>query len=520
MYRSLMLACLGISCLAAADFDILVRNARVVDGTGNPWFIADVGVREGRVAAMGRLDGKTADRVIDASRRVIAPGFIDVHTHIEGVVERLPRADNYLLDGVTTLVTGNCGSSEVALGPWLAKLDKVGLGPNVGTLVGHNAVRRTVMGRANRLATAAELSKMQALVDQAMRNGALGFSTGLIYIPGTYSDTAEVVALAKAAGKHGGVYASHMRDEGSKVLEAIEEAVTAGREAGVPVQLSHFKIDNKRIWGSSTKSLDLVERFRREGVDVVVDQYPYNRSSTDLSMVVPKWALADGQPAILKRLADKLTRARIVSEMERDNTALGHEDYSYATIANFEGNPSLNGMTISEVTARKKRPAGMRGDIETVLELLQRGGAQMVYHSMGDEDVERIMGYPNTAFASDGGIREFGAGRPHPRAYGTNARVLALYVREKKVLTLEDAIRRMTSLPARTFGLHDRGVLRPGAAADLVLFDPARVQDKATFADPHHYSEGFDIVMVNGKIAVEDGRPTDVRAGKAIRRAQ
>ena len=370
---------------------------------------------------------------------------------------------------------------------------------------------------ANRFATAEEIAKMQALIEQAMRDGAVGFSTGLIYTPGTYSNTEEVVALAKAASKYGGVYASHMRDEGAKVKQAIEEAVTVGKAAGVPVELSHFKIDNKGLWGDSTESLALVEKYRREGVDVVVDQYPYDRSSTDLGITLPSWALADGSDAIRKRIADPTTRSRIVDEMQTKLNGIGQKDYSYATVAGFPPDRSFDGKTIPEVAAMKGKPKTLRGEIDTILEIMDKGGAQMVYHSMGDEDVERIMRYPNTAFASDGGIREFGVGKPHPRSYGTNARVFAQFVREKNVLTVEDAVRRMTSLPARTFGLRDRGLIKPDMAADLVLFDPAKVQDKATFADPHQYSEGFDIVIVNGKVAVEGGKPTDVRAGKVVR---
>jgi N-acyl-D-amino-acid deacylase len=512
-----ILVCLFAVCLHAADFDILIRNARVIDGSGNPWFRADVGVRDGRIVSVGRLEERSAYRTIDASGRVVAPGFIDVHTHVEGDVEKIPTGDNYLLDGVTTVITGNCGGSEVNLGEWFSKLDKLGLGLNVGSLIGHNSVREAVMGTANRQATPEEIQKMQALVEQAMRDGAVGFSTGLIYIPGTYSNTEEVVALAKAAAKYGGVYASHMRDEGSKVMQAIEEAVTVGKEAGVPVELSHFKIDNKSIWGSSTKSLALVEKFRREGVDVVVDQYPYERSSTNLGITLPSWALADGEEAIRKRLADPQMRSRIIDEMQTKLASIGQKDYSYATVASFQPDRSYDGKTISEIASMKGKPKTLRGEIDTILEMMDQGGAQMVYHSMGDEDVERIMRYPNTAFGSDGSIREFGVGKPHPRSYGTNARVLARYVREKNVLTLEDAIRRMTSLPARTFSLKDRGLIKPGMAADVVLFDPAHVEDKATFADPHQYSQGFDVIVVNGKVAVENGKLTEARAGKVVR---
>jgi N-acyl-D-amino-acid deacylase len=252
-------------------------------------------------------------------------------------------------------------------------------------------------------------------------------------------------------------------------------------------------------------------------VDVVVDQYPYDRSSTDLGITLPSWALADGSDAIRKRIADPTTRSRIVDEMQTKLNGIGQKDYSYATVAGFPPDRSFDGKTIPEVAAMKGKPKALRGEIDTILEIMDKGGAQMVYHSMGDEDVERIMRYPNTAFASDGGIREFGVGKPHPRSYGTNARVFAQFVLEKNVLTVEDAVRRMTSLPARTFGLRDRGLIKPDMAADLVLFDPAKVQDKATFADPHQYSEGFDIVIVNGKVAVEGGKPTDVRAGKVVR---
>jgi N-acyl-D-amino-acid deacylase len=501
----------------SADFDTLIRNARVVDGSGNPWFKADIGIKAGRIAAIGALNGKTADRTIDAANRIAAPGFIDVHTHIEGGIEKVTRGDNYLLDGVTTVVTGNCGGSEFPLARWFESLEKSGVGLNVASLVGHNTVRRQVMGTANRLATPEELSKMQALVEQGMREGAVGLSTGLIYIPGTYSNPDEVVALAKVAGRFNGVYASHMRDEGDKVMEAIDEAVRAGREAGARVQLSHFKIDNRSLWGASTKSLALVEKYRSEGVDVVVDQYPYDRSSTNLGITMPSWALADGSQAITERLKSADTRKRIAMEMEARLKFLGQPDYSYATVATFRPEPSYEGKNISEINVLKGRPRTIASEIETILDIMSQGGAQMVYHSMGEEDVDRILRYPNTAIASDGGVRIFGQGQPHPRSYGTNARVLAEYVRRRQVLTLPDAIRRMTSLPARTFGFRDRGILREGAAADILLFHPDRVQDKATFAQPHQFSEGFDYVLVNGVVMVNNGMLTEARGGQVLR---
>ena len=307
-----------------------------------------------------------------------------------------------------------------------------------------------------------------------------------------------------------------MRDEGAKVLEAITEAVTVGKEAGLRVELSHFKIDNKKLWGDSAKSLALVEKFRREGVDVVIDQYPYDRSSTNLGITLPSWAFAEGK--VKERLADPAMRARIGTQMEEINRELGFGDYGYATVAAFAPDRSYEGKSISEINVLKGRSKNTKAEIETILDMIDAGGAQMVYGSMGAEDVERIMRYPNTAIASDGGVREFGVGMPHPRSYGTNARVLAEYVRNKGVLTLEDAVRRMTSLPARTFGFDDRGLLRPGFAADVVLFDPEKVQDKATFQNPHQYTTGFDLVLVNGVPVVENGAVTGARPGRALRR--
>jgi N-acyl-D-amino-acid deacylase len=284
------------------------------------------------------------------------------------------------------------------------------------------------------------------------------------------------------------------------------------------VELSHFKIDTPRLWGMSDKSLALVEEYRRKGVDVVIDQYPYDHSSTNLGITLPSWALADGADKIKERLTNPGSRAEIAAEMQRQLTNLGHEDYNYAIVATFRPNTAYEGKTIREVTVLRGQPPTVANQIDTILDMLLAGGAQMIYHSMGDVDVERIMRYPQTAIASDGGIRIFGEGMPHPRAYGTNARVLAEFVRKRGVLTLEDAVRRMTSLPARTFGFKDRGILREGAAADILIFDPARVQDKSTYTQPHQYSEGFDFVLVNGTVMVDEGQLTEARPGKVLRR--
>jgi N-acyl-D-amino-acid deacylase len=373
------------------------------------------------------------------------------------------------------------------------------------------------MGSANRAATPDEIRRMQSLVDRAMREGAVGFSTGLEYVPGVYSNTAEVVALAKAAAAHGGVYTSHMRDEGIREIEAITEAVNVGKEAGMRVEISHLKIDRRSVWGASDQSLALIERFRREGVDVVADQYPYDRAATNLGIRLPAWALAEGR--VKERLAEPSTRKRISDDMKRNLAEMGEPDYAFATVARYAPNPRYEGRTIPEIAAMKGRLPGVDGEIETIFEMMNTGGASMIYKLMGDADIERIMRYPFTAVASDGGVVQFGAGTPHPRSYGTNARVLGEYVRTRGVLRLEDAIRRMTSLPARTFDLRDRGLVKEGMAADLVVFDPVRVEDKATFAKPHAYSAGFDFVVVNGKLAVDGGKLTEAHGGMALRHA-
>jgi N-acyl-D-amino-acid deacylase len=512
-----MSALLLAAALLSADYDLLIRNTRLVDGTGNPWTYSDIAIKDGKIAALGTLGNKSATRTIDAAHRIAAPGFIDVHTHVEGEIDRVPRADNFLLDGVTTIITGNCGGSRLNLAAWFSQLEKQGLGINLASFVGHNTVRSEVMGGANRLATPAEIERMQAVVDKAMRDGAIGFSTGLIYTPGTYSNTEEVVALAKAAAKYQGVYASHMRDEGPRVIEAIEEAITVGKQTGMRVELSHFKIDTRSMWGQSEKTLALVEKYRREGVDVVIDQYPYDRSSTSFANVIPSWALADGREATLKRLRDPATRAKIAADMQEILNKKGQPDYEWAAVASFPPNRSYEGKTIKEVNVMKGRPSTVPNEIQTILDMMEAANPSMVYHSMGEVDVDRILRYPNTAVASDGGVRVPGEGLPHPRSYGTNARVLSEYVRKRHVLTLEDAIRRMTTLPARTFRFQDRGQLRAGAAADIVIFDPEKVEDKATFINPHQYSAGFDYVIVNGHIAVDEGKLVNARSGAILR---
>jgi N-acyl-D-amino-acid deacylase len=516
-FSFLLVSLVGVA--AAADFDVLIRNARVVDGSGNPWYKADVGVRGGRIAKIGILGTATADRVIEGAGRVLAPGFIDVHTHIERGIFLEPRSDGFLMDGVTSVVTGNCGNSATDLKDFFGRLEKGGTGMNIAALIGHNSVRNAVMGSANRGPTAAELEKMRGLVAQGMRDGAVGFATGLWYVPGVYSQTSEVIELAKAAAPFGGVYATHMRDEGVDVEQAIREALQIGKASGLPVQISHFKIIDRRHWGKSEKTLQMVEQARREGLDVVVDQYPYTAASATIDIFFPRDVLADGPSAIAERLTSPASRKRVAAQMATELTLRqGQPDYSFAVIATFPEDRSAEGKTISEINVARGRTKGLANEIQTLMDMRVKGRPVIVYHVMNDGDVDRIMRSPLTAIASDAGMVPFGEGVPHPRIYGTNARVLGKYVRERGVLTLEDAIRKMTSLPARTFGFQDRGLVREGFAADLVLFDPALVQDRAEFNKPHQYSSGFDFVLVNGVVTVDGGKPNTVRPGRILRR--
>lgn len=506
---------------ALAQFDIVIKNGRIIDGSGNPWYAADVGIRDGRITAIGRLDTAQSRRVLDARGMIVAPGFIDGHTHSEGGIRRIPTADNFLFDGVTSIVTGNCGGSVVAVDTFFAEISRNGISINLATLIGHNSVRREVMGSAQRDPSSEELSAMEALVEKGMRDGAIGLSTGLIYIPGTYSKTAEVVALAKAAAKYNGIYTSHIRNEGNDeqggVFAAITEAIDVGRAAGMPVEISHFKVSSKRLWGQSTRTIGLVEKARAQGYDVTVDQYPYTASSTSLSVLLPSWALADGDSAVKSRLNDPKLRKKIRDQMRHTivdrngRTSLG---YAYVTRCGWDS--TLNGKNISQINRLWKRKGTLGNEIQTVLDMVERGGAGMIYHTMSEQDVQRIMKYPYSMVASDAGIIQFGSGVPHPRGYGSNARVLGEYVRNKKVLRIEEAIRKMTSFPAQRYQFVDRGLVRPGMWADIVVFDEKTVSDKATFQKPHAYSEGFAYVLVNGETVIDHGTHTGARSGKVL----
>lgn len=516
MKRYLLLLTLGISTAQAQDCDILIRHAKIIDGTGNSWYYGDIAVKDGHVLQTGRLT-LTAKRTIDAQGLTVAPGFIDVHTHIEGDDMKVPTADNFIFDGVTSVITGNCGSSHTDLAKYFFQLDSMRISINVGSLIGHNDIRRSVMGSSNRVPGATEQQAMESLVEQAMKDGAVGLSTGLIYLPGMYAQTPEVVGMAKVAAKYNGVYATHMRNEGDAVEAAINEALTIGREARIPVEISHFKIGGKQNWGRSNITLGMVEKARKEGLDVTIDQYPYTASSTSLRTMLPDWALSGGTDSMVYRINDPDIRKRIVHEMTGIYKSRKLKHLDYAVVASYEPDTTYNGKNIREINKMRGRKSTLNHEVNTILDLLVKDNAGMVFHGMSEDDVKYIMRYPFNMFASDASIREFNVGVPHPRGYGTNARVLGKYVREEGVIRLEEAIRRMTSLPAQKFHLKDRGLLLPGYAADIVIFDPATVKDFSTYAAPHQYSTGFQYVLVNGMVTLENGRHTGVRNGEILR---
>lgn len=517
--RYLLIALILISqSVQAQSYDVIITNGKIIDGTGNSWYYGNIGIVNGKVAAIGKLENTQAKKTIDAKGLIVAPGFIDVHAHIEGGELTTPTADNFIHDGVTSVVTGNCGGSNLNVAAYFKRLDSVKTSINVATLIGHNTVRRAVMGDLQRDPTSEEQTKMEALVQKAMQEGAVGFSTGLIYVPGTYSKTAEVVNLAKVASTYNGVYASHIRDEGDKVTDAVNEAIAIGRDAKIPVEISHFKVTYKPNWGRSVETIGLVEKARLEGLDVTIDQYPYVASSTTLDTTVPTWVFGGGRDSMKIRINDPAMREKIKKEMATNLKEKKLKNYSYAQVARYAPDTTYNGKNISEINKLKGRKAKPMDEAETILEMVgATNRTQMVFFSMDEKDLVRILQYPFNMIASDAGIAKFGSGMPHPRAYGTNARVLGRYVNELKAIRIEEAIRRMTSLPAQKFNLRDRGLIREGMAADVVIFDEKQVGDVATYSNPHAYSKGFAYVIVNGEVVVDQGKHTGVRSGSVLR---
>ena len=502
---------------AQSQYDVLILNGKIIDGTGNSWFYSDIAIKDGKIVYVGKTNNATATKVINAKGLIVAPGFIDVHAHVEGGIFENPGAGNYIYDGVTTVITGNCGGSAEDIKQFFWRLDSMKTSINVASLVGHNTVRRLIMGLNNRLASANEQKKMEELVAQAMKDGAVGLSTGLIYLPGMYSNTEEVIGLAKVAANYNGIYASHIRNEENGVKDAINEAINIGRNANIPVQISHFKVSGPANWGRSKETLPLIEAARKEGYDVTIDQYPYAASSTNLGIRLPDWAMAGGSDSTKKRINDPVMHKQIIKEMLEMQNKYKYKNFGYAYVAMHTADTSLNGKNISEINRLKGRKGKSKYEAETILDMMLAGGAQMVYHSMNEDDVRNFMKYPFNMIGADGGVVVYGRGMPHPRAYGTNARVLAKYVRDEKLVSLEEMIRRMTSLAAQKFQLKDRGLLKEGMAADIVIFDLNEVTDKATFEQPHQFSAGFHYVLVNGQLVIENKIHTGVKSGTTLK---
>lgn len=499
-------------------YDILLRGGRVLDGTGNPWYYADIGISGERIAAVGDLGRASAARVIDVRGLYVVPGFIDPHSHAGPglATAALSGATPLLAQGITTVVINPDGGGAVDLEAQRRQLNAQHPGVNVALLVPHGSVRARVLGMQDRTPTATELARMEALVRAGMAAGAFGLSSGPFYAPGSYAGTAELIALARVAAASGGVYTSHIRDESDYtvgVAAAVDEVISVAREARLPGIVTHVKALGPHVWGMAPMLAARIDSARASGVEVFADQYPYEASSTSLSAaLVPRWALAGGDSALDRRLAEPATRARIEREM-RDNLARrGGADR--IQFARYVPDPSIEGRTLRQVAdARRTEPSA------EALRLLRAGHAGIVSFNMDSTDIVTFMRQRWTMTSSDGDLVPLGQGVPHPRAYGTFPRKLRKYALEDGVLDLADAVRSMTTLPATVFRMAGRGALRPGAMADVVVFDPARVRDRATYTRPHQLAEGMVYVLVNGTVAIDGGRITGARGGRVLSRA-
>ncbi len=513
---SLLLAVLSAQSLAQ-DFDILIRDGRIVDGTGTPWYYADVGITGERIIEIGDLKDASADRVIDASGLVVSPGFIDPHTHALRGIFDVPNAESALLQGVTTLTEGNDGSSPFPIDEHYQAIEDLGISPNWAVFVGQGTIRSSVIGAEDREPTAGELEQMKAMVAEAMEQGALGISTGLFYVPGSFTSTEEVIELTKVAADYGGIYISHMRDEAYKLLDSVNETIRIGEEANIPVQITHHKVIGVQNWGASVDSLRLVDEARARGIDVTIDQYPYTASQTSINALIPQWAQEGGREQLLSRIASRETRSLIKSEIV--NLILyerGGGDPKNVFISRNSWDEEMAGKNLAQLTEEANMEPTAENAADVVFDIVEGGGATAVYHAIGPDDVVRIMQHPASSIGSDGPVGIFGEGAPHPRQYGTFARVLGYYVRERGVISLEEAVRKMSSQSARRLNIHDRGLITDGYFADIAVFDADEIIDRATFEDPHQYAVGMKFVLVNGEIVVEDGQHTGRRPGKIL----
>jgi N-acyl-D-aspartate/D-glutamate deacylase len=543
-FATRLLAVLALLALPACapDLDLILAGGTVIDGTGAEGFAADVGVKDGRIAEVGDLSARSADVRVDVSGHVVAPGFIDPHTHARGTIFEIPTADNFVLQGVTTVVEGNDGGSPLDLAHWFDSLTATGgTAPNIALFIGHGTIREEVLGEDDRAPTEAELSRMKELVDRGMAAGALGLSTGLFYLPGSFAETEEVIELARVAADHGGIYISHMRNEGDGVFESIRETIRIGREARIPVQMTHHKIGAWRNFGRASESVALMAEARAQGVDVTFDQYPYTASSTSLSSIIPRWAQEGGR--LTERLSDPSTRRRIVSDIIdwvemrfagdpskiqlvrcpfTEGGAAGPGGGSEGDAPVDEGAarrfpPEMAGLTLADVLDFRNVAPEPEAVAELIVEIDQAGGCGAIFHAFDEGDVQLLMQSEYGMIGSDGSLVHFGRASPHPRGYGTFPRVLGHYARDLDVISLSEAVRRMTSAPAERLGFSDRGRIEVGRVADLTVFDPETVIDRATFDDPHQYPVGIPHVFVAGVPIVRDGVVTGARPGVVLR---
>lgn len=501
-------------------WDILIQNGAVVDGTGGSRFIADVAVLGDQIVAVSsvRLDPGLAREVIDASGKIVSPGFVDIHTHLEPLLN-LPGGESHVRQGVTTALGGPDGTAPWPLEQYLDRADEIGVGLNVGFMVGHNTIRREVIGLEDRAPTAAELVQMQDMVDQGMIEGAWGISTGLKYLPGAFAELDELVALSSVVVPYGGFYTSHLREEGLGLLESVSEALEIGKQANIPVVLTHHKVVGQPMWGSSEITLAMVDSARIAGTDVMIDQYPYTASHSGITILIPAWAMEGGTDALLTRMEDPFLADSILSGIEFNiKYDRGGNDLKRVQFSSVSWDKSLEGKTLYDWAVRDGLEPTPANGAKLVVESVRRGGANGIYHAMDEGDVEAIMSHPQTMIASDGRLVALGDGHPHPRWYGTFPRVLGLYSRERGILELEEAVLKMTFMPAKRIGLAKRGQVKIGWFADLVVFDSETIIDRATFQNPHQYPVGIEWVLVNGKIALANGDYRDLRSGKVLRK--
>ncbi len=507
MKRSLILlvAALSLPCAQAQQLDLLLRGGSVVDGSGSPAVKADVGILNDRIVLVGSAAGRTAKRTIDATGLIVVPGFIDPHTHTAADLSDPKRSRNapYLMQGVTTVATGNDGSSPLHIGAELAKWTQQGIGTNAVLFIGQGTVRRQVMGMSDAPPTPQQMEQMKALVDRAMTDGAIGLSTGLYYTPGSYSSTEEVIELARVAAEHHGIYDTHLRDESTYnigLIAAVKETVRIGEQAHLPVMISHIKALGADVWGQSKDVIAIVDAARKAGVDVIASQYPYTASGTNVvAALVPPWALAND--ALLSNLSDAAIRPKLIAEMTENIKRRGGADTLLMTSAKDK---SIVGKTLAQIAAERKE-----SPVEAAVEIIKAGGSSVASFNMKESDIEAFMRQPWVMTCSDGS-------EGHPRKYGTFPRKIHTYVYQRHVLSLEAAVHASTELPAQTLQLKDRGLLKPGYLADVLVFDPKTYNEAATYLQPELFATGVRFLLVNGKLAIDNGTLTPALAGRAL----